>query len=85
MRPDQDDARKLGIAISRIWLGECPEIGGIRGTRLVEGLQLFMHSSSHDVAGGTQKRFAPQSLDSPRIIAPLKLGEPPNMLNKARH
>lgn len=44
---------------------ECPEIGGIRGTRLLEGRQLSRHSSSDEVAGGTQKRFDPQSLDSP--------------------
>jgi len=54
--------------------GECPKIGGMRGTRLLEGLQLSRHSSSDEVAGGTQKRFDPQSLDSPE---PLRGPGPP--------
>jgi hypothetical protein len=45
------DLRRLPsqlLADSLTW-GECPEIGGIRGTRLLEGLQLSRHSSSDEV------------------------------------
>jgi hypothetical protein len=47
---------------------ECLDIGGIRGTRFLQSPQLSRHSSSDKFAEGTQKRFDPQSLDTPCCV-----------------